>query len=105
MTAPVMGLFGGVAVVCALAMGREVKIGRPKGNLLGYKAEMQRWGRWMRFWISVHLKRRDPEAEKWNLGVEEGILTGNVALPHGLVMRSGLTLKGNVCISRRILGR
>ena len=59
----------------------------------------------MRFWISVHLERRDPEAEKWNLGVEEGNLTGNVALPHRLVMRSDLTLKGNVCISRRMLER
>ena len=42
--APVMGLFGGVAVICVLAMGRELKIGRTKTNLLGYKAEMQRWG-------------------------------------------------------------
>ena len=28
---------------------------------------------------------------------------GDVALPHGVVMRSDLLLKGNGCVSRRML--
>lgn len=72
MIAPVMGSFGGVRVVCALAKGREVKIARTKGNVLGDRDEMQRWGRWMRFWISAHLRWRVPEAKEWNFGIEGG---------------------------------
>ena len=70
--APVMGSFGGVAVVCALAMAREAEITRTKGKVKGDRDELRRWGPWMRFWLSVHLRRRDPGGEEWDSGVKKG---------------------------------
>ena len=67
-------------------------------------------GRWIRFWILVRLRRRVEACEEWDFGVEQGGrvsliwgLNGDVALPHGVVMRSDLLLKGNGCMSRRML--